>query len=732
MVSGHKVKASWPMTSPLTLSTDTCYELFMRFVHRNSELSSHIVVSLGKIACCSSFDQFGGSACFCILLMWSLMNYNRFFAVSWKPLLCYWTWMRLDALLCPLFSASGCCWNLLGLLLFFVFFGPKWIVCSQLLVAYALHFGPFVSFSFCGIWIILALVIALLSLLLDSISSHPLGLLGCWLVFDVYWILPFTGLCVTSLLALWQPQACGVVFLVYDEGHLWQGLFETISLALSLFMLSVPVGLCFQLWYWVWRSVIQPDFLNMFSPGSDYGWPLPVVCCRQNSVTLCWMIMSWVVVASSFELWQPPPPFFPLWTHDVSIFALCFAEVPFSSTSRLSSLWESCSSQLRLSAFDCVVFFLCLYMVSGCKVNQLQLMASPLPSAFSSITLCFSWTILLVPVLSVFLVPFGSFGHGSVCFQSLSCLLFGLAALQNEGNPMVTWFSLSCWSACFLDHSPILQQDNFTYCLWQRTTLFYTIFCHILAGIKLIFFQDTFECSSASGMLVFSSWCRLWVMFFWFFFYLICLLPPSEKLLQGLFADHLLQQTTPFSRFFFCLLDCNVVVSLWITRDCNNVFCMFFISSRGDMYVIFRFIPAHFIVFSRVLRTVVKRYDLHFIFLLLSLSMVRGHKAQALWPVASPLNLLSGQHFNWIVNHMVWTILFLYLVYDHHGLLINSPCGWYLFSYLSLLNLPFRLRMELRQFEDLQHDANLRHMFSNDSFESLCTFLENFHPIFYL
>jgi len=103
---------------------------------------------------------------------------------------------------------------------------------------------------------------------------------------------------------------------------------------------------------------------------------------------------------------------------------------------------------------------------------------------------------------------------------------------------------------------------------------------------------------------------------------------------------------------------------------------MVFISSWGDIYVIINLIPAHFIALSRVLRIVVKRYGLQFNIFLSSRSMVRGHKAQALWPMASPLNLLSGQHFSCIVKHLVWNILFLYFVlYDHNGLLKNFLCG---------------------------------------------------------
>jgi len=64
------------------------------------------------------------------------------------------------------------------------------------------------------------------------------------------------------------------------------------------------------------------------------------------------------------------------------------------------------------------------------------------------------------------------------------------------------------------------------------------------------------------------------------------------------FADCFLQQTTLFSSLFFYILDCIVFVSFWNSLDCNKVFCMVFISSWGDIYVMFNLIPAHFIVLS--------------------------------------------------------------------------------------------------------------------------------------
>jgi len=212
------------------------------------------------------------------------------------------------------------------------------------------------------------------------------------------------------------------------------------------------------------------------------------------------------------------------------------------------------------------------------------------------------------------------------------------------------------------------------------------------------------------------------------------LLPRSEELRQGIFADYVLQRTTLFSSLVFFILDCNVSVSFWNTLDCNKVFCMVFISSWCNIYVMFSLILARFIVFSRVLHIVVERYVLQFFIFLSSLSMVRGHKAQALWPMASPRNLLSEQHFSCIVQHMVWNILFLYFVwYGHNGLLKNFLCGWRswsLFSFLSPLNFAFGIGLELMQFRGLLIYSNLKIMLLNDSFGSLGTIFAKFPHIF--
>ena len=191
-----------------------------------------------------------------------------------------------------------------------------------------------------------------------------------------------------------------------------------------------------------------------------------------------------------------------------------------------------------------------------------------------------------------------------------------------------------------------------------------------------------------------------------------------------------------FSNLCFYQLDCNVFVFFWNALACNKVICMYFIGSGGAIYVIFKIISTHFIVFSIVLYTFVRKYGLQFIFFLLSLSMVRGHKAPALWPMASPRNLFSEQHFSCIVQFMVWTILLRYFeLYGHLGLWKNFLfcCRtWCLFSLLPLMHFAIGISMELMLFRGLLISSNIQNMLLNDSFESLCTIFGAYFCTLYL
>ena len=339
------------------------------------------------------------------------------------------------------------------------------------------------------------------------------------------------------------------------------------------------------------------------------------------------------------------------------------------------------------------------------------------------------WKWLFLPILHLllFLVAVGLFLVHHVAGQC-----FGLLSLGNCVLPVVfnlgshyflvffPWSMMLTFLSMFGLRPRVLSINARTFPLcWPHSSWFHYMHwtCSFVSSVRNEAALQFFEDSVLTRSLLSNHSRRL--------------LPRSVKLRQGTFEDHLLQRITPFSSPFFYLLECNVVVSLGNTLDCIKVFCIFFINSWGDMYVLFRFTPAHVTVLNTVLRTVVRRYGLPFIFFLSSPSMVRGHKTQVLWPVASPLNIFSGQYFNCIVEHMVWTSRFP-LLYGLHGLLINFPCDWYLSFFLSLLDWPLRIHSELRQFADLQNDAPLMNIFLNDSSESLGIFFGKFHPIFYL
>ena len=206
---------------------------------------------------------------------------------------------------------------------------------------------------------------------------------------------------------------------------------------------------------------------------------------------------------------------------------------------------------------------------------------------------------------------------------------------------------------------------------------------------------------------------------------------PLVELKHVFFGHHMLKWAIPFCNLPLLSQECNVVVFLWNKLDCNNRSCIFFRNRRDGLYVIGRIIPALVPFLHRVLSTAGKRYDMPLYFLLWSPSMVRGHKAQVLWPVASPLTIFSGQYYRCIVKNMVWTTLLL-LWYGCHGLLKLFPCGWYLCSCLFLLNLPARNRMELRPVKDSLNDAPLQNMGLHDSIELFNTMSGQFPPILYL
>ena len=196
-------------------------------------------------------------------------------------------------------------------------------------------------------------------------------------------------------------------------------------------------------------------------------------------------------------------------------------------------------------------------------------------------------------------------------------------------------------------------------------------------------------------------------------------------------GPHMLKRTLPLCILPLLCRKCNVVIYLWHHLDCNNRYYLFSRSPRVGQYVIGRFIPALVTLLQHVLSTVGTRYDMPFSFLLLSRSMVRGHKTQVLWPVASPLTFFSGHYYRSSMTNIVWTTHF-HWWYGCPDFFKLFHCGQSVCSYFFMLNLPARICIELRPVKDSLNDAPLQPLGLNDSFELISTIFGQIPPLFYL
>jgi len=273
-----------------------------------------------------------------------------------------------------------------------------------------------------------------------------------------------------------------------------------------------------------------------------------------------------------------------------------------------------------------------------------------------------SWELSMVRGLEDF-----SLGPQTSPWNSLFC--FAIAIAKCVGLPLgIEVVLCCCCSACWA----VLQGLNCCWNLlhlWNRPTL-------------VTLFRNSWWLTPLHPWIEFSLQFRYRLLdaaahlyqkpFFWMlYFHLHHLSLIFVELSPVFFVHHILQWITPFSSLILLFLECNFAVSLWTQLACNNRFCKSFISSWGGMFITVRTIPTHATVWNRVLSTNVPRYGLPFNFFLSSPSMVRGHKAQVLWPVASPLTLLTGPYYRYFVKPMVWITLFL-VWYGCHGL-VASP-----------------------------------------------------------
>ena len=196
-------------------------------------------------------------------------------------------------------------------------------------------------------------------------------------------------------------------------------------------------------------------------------------------------------------------------------------------------------------------------------------------------------------------------------------------------------------------------------------------------------------------------------------------------------GPHMLQRTLPLCILLILCRKCYIVFYLWHHLDCDNRFYLFARNPRLGLYVISRFISAFVSLLQHVLSTVGTRYDMPSSFLLLSRSMVSGHKAQVLWPVASPLTSFYGTYYRCSMTNILWAIHF-HCWYGCHDVFNLFPWDRSVCLHFIMLNLPARLCIQLRPVKVSLTDTPLQRMGLSDSFELLRTIFGQILPLFYL
>jgi len=211
----------------------------------------------------------------------------------------------------------------------------------------------------------------------------------------------------------------------------------------------------------LWFVLSNLTCLFSFSPGSDHGLLLSLVCCWSETWVVCFLLVSWPYVAHSLELWQAYSSvvpavaydevvfgpslseaiarfFYTCWTHRYcSVFHLCYYHP------KPHVLCQGCIFQLLFSPLRCTVSCLCHTMVRGCQVRTLQPMANPLHKSPGWIY--FLPSLVDIPLLGL---SYFSVHYVVVCLwdslaYSLSCSFLCLAILDLTGDPVTTSVLLS-------------------------------------------------------------------------------------------------------------------------------------------------------------------------------------------------------------------------------------------------------------------------------------------------
>ena len=271
----------------------------------NCSLSILIVGSLCTFSISSSLVQMGWFAGLCTHFVTPFFLSPRSLPVCCHLYFSFWVWMRSCQMIFTCLSAPGngrslfgiSCWSVSGCT------SNGW----RILIWLAL-------FASCWVWSRGDQRFALFSSFPGSYRTILRSLVSCWNERWISCVLQPTGLCVTRVFDLVQPQSPIVFPLVYDDAFLWHGLPETFS--------------------------------------------LPMLFCL------------WICVLGRLHHLSVQPVWIDILMSDVSSWSLSLVS--------LSVLRQVIFSQHLFSYLSCAVSFLCPVMVRGCKVRTLQPMASPL------------------------------------------------------------------------------------------------------------------------------------------------------------------------------------------------------------------------------------------------------------------------------------------------------------------------------------------------------------------
>jgi len=171
IVSGHKVTALWPMTSPMILASETCYVLFLSSLQWNCRLSILIVGSLSTFSISSSLVQMGWFTGLCTHFVRPFLLSYRSLPICWHLIFSFWVWMRSCPMIFTLLSAPGNGWTFFGT--------PCWTVsgCTfnewRVLLCLTL-------FASCWVWSRGAQRFALFSYIPGRYKTLLLSLVSCW------------------------------------------------------------------------------------------------------------------------------------------------------------------------------------------------------------------------------------------------------------------------------------------------------------------------------------------------------------------------------------------------------------------------------------------------------------------------------------------------------------------------------------------------------------------------